>query len=58
MRVTAMAVADELAAASELIMGQTNEGLPVVIIRGYEYVSDEITSATVLNRPQEKDLFW
>ena len=58
MRVTEMAVADELAAASELIMGQTNEGLPVVIIRGYEYISDENTSATVLNRPQEKDLFW
>lgn len=57
MQVTEMAVADEIAAASELVMGQTNEGVPVVIIRGYNYVSDEIT-ASVLNRPQEQDLFW
>lgn len=57
MQVTEMAVADEIAAASELVMGQTDEGIPVVIVRGYNYVSDEV-SASVLNRPQEQDLFW
>jgi len=56
MRVTQMAVADEIAAASELVMGQTNEGLPVIIVRGYDYVPAEVP-ATVLNRPQQQDLF-
>ena len=57
MQVTEMAVADEIAAASELVMGQTDEGIPIVIVRGYSYVPDEVP-ATVLNRPQEQDLFW
>jgi coenzyme F420-0:L-glutamate ligase/coenzyme F420-1:gamma-L-glutamate ligase len=56
MRVTEMAVADEIAAASELVMGQTDEGLPVIIIRGYDYVPAEVP-ATVLNRPLQQDLF-
>ena len=35
-------VADEIACASALLMGQTDEGIPAVIVRGYKYVeSDE-----------------
>ncbi len=35
-------VAQELACAAALLMGQTDEGLPVVLVRGYKYVrSDE-----------------
>ena len=56
LRVTEMAVADEIAAASELVMGQTDEGLPIVIVRGYDYVPAEVP-ATVLNRPPQQDLF-
>lgn len=33
---TEIATADELAAAASLIMGQANEGLPVVLIRGFD----------------------
>ena len=34
-------IANELAAAAALLMGQTNEGVPVVLIRGYRYVRSE-----------------
>lgn len=51
------AVADELASAAELVIGQSNEGIPVAIIRGYNYQKTENASATKLTRPKEKDLF-
>lgn len=35
-------IVDELASASALLMGQTSEGIPVVIIRGLEYNKEEI----------------
>lgn len=35
LQTTQIAVTDELAAAASLIMGQADEGIPVVIIRGY-----------------------
>lgn len=35
------AVADELASAAELVIGQTTEKIPVAIIRGYEYEESE-----------------
>ncbi len=34
-------IANELASAAALLMGQTNEGVPVVLIRGYRYVRSE-----------------
>lgn len=34
-------VAHELACASALLMGQTSEGVPAVIVRGYKYVKSE-----------------
>jgi len=36
LQTTEIAVADELAAAASLLMGQANEGIPIVIIRGFE----------------------
>lgn len=35
-------IVDELASAAALLMGQTSEGVPVVIIRGLEYSKEEI----------------
>ena len=52
---TVMAVADELAAASELAMGKT-DGIPVVIVRGYKYHKAE-TGASELVMPPERNLF-
>jgi coenzyme F420-0:L-glutamate ligase/coenzyme F420-1:gamma-L-glutamate ligase len=50
-------IADELASAAELVMGQANEGIPVAIIRGYRYQAAEDVSVQNLTRPKEKDMF-
>lgn len=48
--------ADEVAAAASLMMGQANEGAPVVIVRGLK-TAVPAGRATDLVRPAEKDLF-
>lgn len=50
-------IADELASAAELVIGQANEGIPAAIIRGYKYQAAENVSAKDLTRPKEKDMF-
>ena len=49
------AVADEVAAAAELAMGK-KDGIPVVIVRGYEFEKEE-GSVKELLRPAAEDLF-
>lgn len=57
LRVTEIAVADELASAAELTMGKS-DGIPAVLIRGYEYAWPvKQVSAKNLNRPKNQDLF-
>ena len=51
------AIADELASAAELVIGQTDEAIPAAIIRGYNYPKSETAKATKLTRPTEEDLF-
>jgi len=55
LRVSTLAVADELAAAAELVHGKLDR-VPVAIIRGYAYPRGE-GSAKELVREAEKDLF-
>ncbi|MDH5374930.1 MAG: coenzyme F420-0:L-glutamate ligase [Candidatus Bathyarchaeota archaeon] len=57
LRVKRTAIADELASAAELVIGQADEGIPVAIIRGYNYPESEDAKATDLVRPKEQDLF-
>ena len=57
LRIKQTAIADELASAAELVIGQANEGIPVAIIRGYIYQTIEGASTTELIRAKEKDLF-
>jgi len=57
LQVKQTAIADELASAAELVIGQANEGIPVAIIRGYNYQTVEKASAKDLTRPREVDLF-
>lgn len=57
LKVKRTAVADELASAAELVIGQADEGIPVAIIRGYDYEPSEESTARELVRPREKDLF-
>lgn len=57
---TEIASADELASAASLIMGQADEGLPVVIISGFagfDYLRDENSNIKPLLRPKEFDVF-
>jgi coenzyme F420-0:L-glutamate ligase / coenzyme F420-1:gamma-L-glutamate ligase len=55
MKVTVIAIADELASAAELVMQKT-AGVPVVIIRGFNYTA-RAASVRELIRPAEIDLF-
>lgn len=50
------AVADEIAAAAELAMGK-RDGIPVVIVRGYQIEKKEEGSVRELLRPATEDLF-
>ena len=55
LRVTAIAIADELSSAAELVMEKTTN-CPVVIICGYEFKKEE-QSIGGLIRPENEDLF-
>ncbi len=57
LKVKRTAIADELASAAELVIGQADEGVPVAIIRGYDYPESENARAADLVRPKEQDLF-
>ena len=53
---TIIARADEVAAAAGIVMGQADEGTPVIVVRGVKYSTDE-ASAKDLIRNQELDVF-
>ena len=55
LRVTAIAIADELSAAAELVMEKTKK-CPVAIIRDYSFNAGERTIADLI-RPENDDLF-
>ena len=57
LQATAVAVADELAAAASLVIGEGAEALPVAIIRGAIYERDEAAGVSELVRPLQEDLF-
>ncbi|MFH2038738.1 MAG: coenzyme F420-0:L-glutamate ligase [Chloroflexota bacterium] len=56
LRITQIAVSDELAGAASLMMGQANEGLPVIHVRGFPYPLDDGKFQDLL-RPYELDMF-
>ena len=56
LRITQVGVADELAAAASLVMGQAAEGTPVVHVRGFPYPLREASLRELL-RPKNEDLF-
>jgi len=55
MQVTAIAVADEICSASELVMGKV-EKCPIVIVRNYSYNSSNAKIQELL-RSEHDDLF-
>jgi coenzyme F420-0:L-glutamate ligase / coenzyme F420-1:gamma-L-glutamate ligase len=56
LRSTEVGQADEIAAAASLVMGQADEGRPVVIVRGLAY-DQRPGSAREITRERELDLF-
>src|SRR5712675_2174405 len=56
LRSTEVGVADEVAAAASLLMGQAAEGRPIVILRGFPYALEE-SNAAALIRSKEMDMF-
>ncbi|HEY2221279.1 coenzyme F420-0:L-glutamate ligase [Actinomycetospora sp.] len=55
--VTEVAVADEVAAAADLVKGKLG-GVPVAVVRGLRHLIGAGRSAGELVRPVEEDLFW
>lgn len=51
-----IAIADEVASAASLLMGQADEGLPIVVVRGLDWVAGSGTAADLVRSP-EFDLF-
>jgi coenzyme F420-0:L-glutamate ligase/coenzyme F420-1:gamma-L-glutamate ligase len=56
LKVTQSAVADEIAAAASLLMGQADEATPVVVITGLHLEASD-QGSTALIRSKEDDLF-
>jgi len=56
LQITVVGIADELAAAASLMMGQAAEGTPAVHVRGFPYPLGE-GSLRELIRPKEQDMF-
>ncbi len=55
-RVQEICVADELAAAAELVKGNTSR-VPVAVIRGHDWTTDDDASMAPVLRDAERDLF-
>ena len=56
LQITEVGFADELAAAASAVMGQADEGRPVVLVRGVTLARRD-GSARELQRPRDQDLF-
>ena len=56
LRITEVGIADELAAAASILMGQAAEGRPVVHIRGMNFMRHDGNAAELI-RPESMDMF-
>ena len=56
LKVTLINRADAIATAATLMMGETTERLPAVLVRGLP-ADDTSDTARMINRPLEEDLF-
>ncbi|TFG25862.1 MAG: coenzyme F420-0:L-glutamate ligase [Promethearchaeota archaeon] len=48
---------DNLTSAAQLIMGEANEGFPIILIRGYNFKFEENTTIKEIIRSKETDVF-
>jgi len=57
LQATVTGVADEIAAAASLVIGEANEGTPVAIVRGAVFNQDDSGNIKSMLRTPEEDLF-
>ncbi|MEZ5435496.1 MAG: coenzyme F420-0:L-glutamate ligase [Pseudomonadales bacterium] len=57
LEITQVGIADEVAAAASLLMGQAGEGSPVVLVRGLQWTAKENASVQTLLRKPHEDMF-
>ena len=57
LQATVIGVADEIAGAASLVMGEGAEGLPVALVRGAVYDRDETVGIGDILRPVHEDMF-
>jgi coenzyme F420-0:L-glutamate ligase/NADPH-dependent F420 reductase len=57
LQATVTGVADEIAAAASLVIGEADEGTPVALVRGAIYEPAENEGIGEILRPREQDLF-
>lgn len=60
LQTTEIGIADELASTASILMGQANEGIPVVIVRGFpafQTIRNTSNGAKTLLRPKKFDIF-
>lgn len=57
LQTTIIGHADNLASAAQLVMGESNEGVPVVVIRGYDFEMKEGSSIQPIIREVKIDIF-
>lgn len=53
-----IALVDEISASASMLMGQADERVPVVVLRGVDYVVDSNPRIQDLLRPYEEDQIW
>ncbi|MHA1735473.1 MAG: coenzyme F420-0:L-glutamate ligase [Candidatus Thorarchaeota archaeon] len=56
LKASLVCIADEIAAAAELLMGQAAESIPIVIVRGLDLPPQEQPASSIV-RPRAQDLF-
>jgi len=57
LRLKKVAVADEIASAAELVMGELNERIPVAVVRGVDVELDAFANSEPLKKGKEHDIF-
>ncbi|MDD2732076.1 MAG: coenzyme F420-0:L-glutamate ligase [Candidatus Pacebacteria bacterium] len=53
-----IALVDRVAAAASILMGEADEGYPVIIVRGINYTPSDTVKIRDLLRPAEEDQVW
>jgi coenzyme F420-0:L-glutamate ligase/coenzyme F420-1:gamma-L-glutamate ligase len=55
LKITIQGIVDEVAACANMLMGESDEGTPIAVIRGYEYLKDD-RGIAVTYRTDEEDI--